>query len=139
MTEPIWLARADVDAIHSRQLARFGGQYGIRDDTAIESALARPQQKWHYAEERDIIPLAASYAFGFTRNHGYVDGNKRVGFVAMAIFLDLNEWELEVDEADVIRTMLALADGRLSESELATWVQTHVRPLDSRQAVATNA
>jgi death-on-curing protein len=123
--EPLWLQRSWVDALHFRQLQRFGGQYGIRDEGAIESALARPRHKWSYGNEREIPALAAAYGFGLTQNHGYVDGNKRVGFVAMAVFLELNGWRLEASEEDVVRIMLAVASGSLGEDALAVWVQEH--------------
>lgn len=127
MTEPLWLRRPWVDALHFQQLKRFGGLYGIRDEGANESALARARNRWEYAEERDIAVLAAAYGFGLTRGHGYSDGNKRVGFVAMAVFLDLNGWELDAPEPEVVRIMLAVASGEASEPELAEWVREHLR------------
>lgn len=129
MSEPVWLKRVWVDALHFRQLQRYGGLFGVRDEGAIESALARPLNQWHYLEQADISALAAAYGYGFTRGHGYVDGNKRVGFVAMAVFLDLNGWSLEAPESEVVHVMLALASGELSEAELAIWVQAHLQPI----------
>lgn len=126
MTEPIWLKRIWVDAIHFQQLRRFGGSYGIRDEGAIESALARPRHPWIYENETDIATLAAAYCYGLTRGHGYVDGNKRTGFVAMAVFLDLNGWILEAPEPDVVRVMLAVASGELPEKELGAWIRQHI-------------
>ena len=76
-----------VDAIHNDQLREHGGLPGVRDENALESALARPQQKWRYAEGADVATLAAAYAFGLTKNHPYRDGNKRIGFLALATFL----------------------------------------------------
>lgn len=133
MTEPHWLQRSWVDALHFQQLARFGGLYGVRDDGAIESALARARNRWEYGEERDIARLAAGYGYGLTRNHGYSDGNKRIGFVAMAVFLDINGWSLEAAEPDVVRVMLAVAAGELSEDELGDWVRTHLQPLNPEE------
>ncbi len=129
MSEPLWLRRAWVDALHFQQLRRFGGLYGVRDDGAIESALARGRNQWDYADERDIAALAAAYGFGLTRSHGYSDGNKRIGFVAMAVFLDLNDWELDAPEAEVVRIMLAVAAGEASEPDLTEWVRQHLRPV----------
>ena len=126
MTEPLWLRRAWVDALHFQQLKRFGGLYGIRDDGAIESALARARNQWEYAEERDLAALAAAYGFGLTRSHGYSDGNKRVGFMAMAVFLELNGWELDAPEPEVVSIMLAVAAGEATEPELAEWVRQHL-------------
>ena len=129
--EPQWLRRAWVDALHFQQLKRFGGLFGVRDEGAIESALARARNQWEYADERDIAALGAAYGFGPTRSHGYSDGNKRVGFVAMAVFLELNGWELEAPEAEVVRIMLAVAAGEASEPELAGWVRQHLLPSTS--------
>lgn len=128
MSEPLWLKGEWVDALHFQQLKRFGGLYGIRDLGAIESALARSRNQWEYAEERDIARLAAAYGFGLARSHGYSDGNKRIAFVAMAVFLDLNGWSLEAPEPDVVRIMLGVAAGEISEKQLATWVYSHIQP-----------
>jgi death on curing protein len=116
-----------VDAIHNDQLREHGGLPGVRDENVLESALARPQQKWHYAEDVDIPTLAAAYAFGLVKNHPYRDGNKRIGFLALATFLGMNGFELDAKDADMIAEMLALADGRVSENELTDWVRTHSR------------
>ena len=125
--EPLWLRRAWVDALHFQQLKRFGGLFGVRDDGAIESALARARNQWEYAEERDIAALAAAYGFGLTRSHGYSDGNKRIGFMAMAVFLDLNGRELDAPEPEVVQVMVGVASGEISEPELATWLRGHLR------------
>lgn len=128
MNEPIWLKRAWVDALHFRQLQRFGGRYGVRDAGAIESAIARPRNRWVYGDNEDLAALAAAYGYGLTRNHGYVDGNKRIGFVAMAVFLDLNGWTVNAPEPEVVRVMLAVAAGELGEIELANWLRAHIEP-----------
>ena len=131
MSEPTWLKRAWVDALHFQQLKRFGGLYGVRDDGAIESALARARNRWEYGEAPDVAVLAAAYGFGFTRSHGYSDGNKRVGFVAMAVFLDLNGWTLQAPETEVVATMVGVAAGEVTEDELAQWVRHSLEPLQS--------
>ncbi len=123
--EPRWLSRLVVDAIHAEQLREHGGLPGIRDETALESALARARQAWHYAEAADIAVLAAASGFALTRNHPYRDGNKRIGFLALVTFLSLNGYALEAEDADVISQMVALAAGRLSEQDLAAWIRTH--------------
>ena len=123
--EPRWLPRVVVDAIHNDQLREHGGLPGIRDENVLESALARPQQKWHYGEGADIATLAAAYGFGLVRNHPYRDGNKRIGFLAIAAFLGMNGYDLEVTDADVVTQILALAEGRVSEEALAAWIRTH--------------
>ena len=114
-----------VDAIHNDQLHEHGGLPGIRDETVLESALARPQQKWHYGESTNVPTLAAAYGFGFVKNHPYRDGNKRIGFLAMVSFLEMNGHAFDATDADVVAEVLALADGRVSEAELAEWVQNH--------------
>ena len=116
-----------VDAIHSDQLREHGGLPGVRDEHALESALARPQQKWHYGRAIDIPVLAAAYAFGLVRNHPYRDGNKRIGFLAMATFLGINGYTFEATDAEVVTTFLALAAGDLPEDALADWIRDHSR------------
>lgn len=126
MTQPIWLKRVWVDAIHFQQLQRFGGLYGVRDEGVIDSALARARNQWAYQDQTDLATLAAAYGYGLAHGHGYLDGNKRVGFVAMAVFLDLNGWNIEAPESEVVRVMVAVATGELSEVDLAVWVRTHI-------------
>lgn len=126
-TEPRWLSRRIVDALHEQELIRHGGLPGVRDDGALESALARPQQKWAYGTP-DLFDLAAAYGFGLARNHGYSDGNKRIAFVALNVFLMLNGNVLVVPEPEAVITMLALAAGDLDEDALAAWCRTHARP-----------
>jgi death-on-curing protein len=114
-----------VDAIHDDQIREHGGVPGIRDESGLESALARPQQKWHYAGPTDLPALAAAYAFGLVRNHPYRDGNKRTGFLAMVTFLEMNGDDFEATDADVVAEIVALADGRLSEDAVADWIRQH--------------
>ena len=128
MTEPVWLRRAWVDSLHFQQLKRFGGLHGVRDEGAIESALARARNKWEYGGERDLSALAAAYGYGLTRSHGYSDGNKRGGFVAMAVFLDLHDLELEAAEPEVLSVMLGVAEGEVTEGELTEWIRRNVAP-----------
>ena len=125
-SEPKWLSRVVVDAIHHDQLREHGGLTGIRDENVLESALARPKQKWHYAADgADVQALAAAYAFGLIKNHPYRDGNKRIGFMAMVTFLELNGYELSATDADVVAEILALAEGSTSEESLAAWTRQH--------------
>ncbi|MBI3490729.1 MAG: type II toxin-antitoxin system death-on-curing family toxin [Acidobacteria bacterium] len=123
--EPRWLSRIVVDAIHGDQLREHGGLPGVRDEHALESALARPQHKWHYAEGTDLAALAAAYGFGLVKNHPYLDGNKRIGLLAMATFLGINGVDLTATDAEVVTHMVALADGRVSEEQLADWIRRH--------------
>ncbi len=121
--EPRWLGRVVVDAVHGDQLRQHGGLAGLRDENALESALARPANKWVYAEERDLATLAAAYGFALVKSHPYRDGNKRIGFLAIATFLGINSSELTATDGDVVSEMLALASGHVSEEELARWIR----------------
>jgi death-on-curing protein len=121
--EPKWLARNIVEAIHDVQLADNGGLPGLRDAGALESALGRPMHRWHYGEAKDVAECAASYGFGIAKNHPFADGNKRTAFVVMATFHELNGSALTAPEADVVRTMVGVADGSVSEKELAVWLR----------------
>jgi death-on-curing protein len=123
--EPHWLSRLVVDAIHNDQMREHGGLPGVRDENALESALARAAQKWHYADHVDIAALAAAYGFGLVKNHPYRDGNKRIGFLALVTFLGINGYDFDATDAEVIAEILALADGRLSEEALADRIRNH--------------
>jgi len=112
-----------LDVLHDAQLREHGGSPGTRDEGLLESALARPQHKFAYAKRPDLATLAAAYAFGLARNHGYVDGNKRTAFMAAYVFLGLNGHDLEAEEPDVVTTMERVADGRLPEKGLADWIR----------------
>jgi death-on-curing protein len=126
--EPRWLSRLVVDAIHADQLRQHGGLAGLRDENLLESALARPRQKWSYGRKPDLAALTAAYAFGLVRNHPYRDGNKRIGFLALATFLGINDHELDATDEEVVTAMLSLADGGLSERALASWIRRHLLP-----------
>ena len=123
--EPKCLSRVVVDAIHNDQLREHGGLSGIRDENVLESALARPQQKWHYADRTDMPMLAAAYAFGFVRDHPYRDGNKRIGFLAMVTFLGMNGHDFSATDAEVVTEIVALAEGTVSEEALGDWIRQH--------------
>src|SRR3954467_3204239 len=129
MREPRWVPRLVLEAVHVDQLREHGGLSGLRDENALESALARPRQKWADDQAADLAMLAAAYGFGIATSHPYQDGNKRTAFLAMAIFLGLNGYEIEATEAEVVTVMLALAAGRLSESQLADWLRERFIPL----------
>jgi death-on-curing protein len=123
--EPRWLSRVVVDAIHYDQLREHSGLPGIRDENALESALARPKQRWLYATRTDVPELAAAYAFGLIKNHPYRDGNKRMGFLAMVTFLGMNGHDFSATDAEVVDEILALAGGAVSEEALADWIREH--------------
>jgi death-on-curing protein len=125
---PLWLGRVVVDAIHADQVREHGGLAGVRDENVLESALARPQQKHAYDPDIDLAGLAAAYAFGLARNHPYRDGNKRIAFLALVTFLGLNGTEFDATDEDVVSTMLALAAGTLSETQLGRWIRKHSAP-----------
>src|ERR1019366_3667292 len=99
------------------------GLPGVRDAGALESALGRPRHRWHYGEAKDLADCAASYGFGLAKNHPFADGNKRTAFVAMATFYELNGCTLTATEEDVVHTMIGVADGSISEKQLATWLR----------------
>jgi death-on-curing protein len=123
----VWLEKALVLAIHDRQLAEHGGSGGVRDEGLLESALARPQQLYAYGDPPpDLADLAAALAYGFARNHPFVDGNKRTAHVAYRTFLALNDADLVAADEEKYLTMLALAEGKLSESEFASWLRAHI-------------
>ena len=124
MSEPVWIDLEVVLAIHDEQLAEHGGQPGVRDRGLLESALARPRNQFLYGET-SITWLAASYAFGISRNHPFLDGNKRTSLVVAELFLELNGTELTATDAQCVTTFLALAAGDLSEEQLADWISAN--------------
>lgn len=126
MTSPIWLDRLLIEAIHFDQLRLHGGLPGLRDENALESALARPRNHSVYDSRSDLAALAAAYGYGLVTSHPFVDGNKRVGFLAMYVFLGLNGTEIEAEEPEVVELMVAIADGRRTEQEIAAWLRRHI-------------
>lgn len=120
-TEPRWISHAALVAIHAAQLSEHGGRPGTRDQDLVEAALARPRNKWSYASNPDFAMLAAAYAFGLARNHGFIDGNKRVAFMAAYSFLGLNGLDFDATEPDVIETMERVAAGKFTEKQLTAW------------------
>jgi death on curing protein len=123
MATPRWVPRLVLDSAHVDQLREHGGLPGVRDEHALEAALARPQHKHHYEPDSDLATLAAAYAFGIARAHPFNDGNKRAAFLAAMVFLGLNGKDLDATEAEVVAVMTALAAGKLSEAELASWMR----------------
>lgn len=125
MNEPRWLSKTVILAIHADQIREHGGSLGIREMGLLESALDRPRNRMNYGSDSDLEILAAAYGFGIARNHPFVDGNKRVAFQAMYVFLGINGLEITADEEEVVRMALALAAGDLTEAELAGWLRNH--------------
>ena len=120
-----WVRADVVYAIHDAQLAEHGGPPGLRDKGALESALARPRNKAAYGKA-DAAALAAAYAYGLVRNHPFADGNKRTCWVVARVFLADNGYGLQFDPGDAVRTVEALAAGKMSEAELAGWLRKRV-------------
>ena len=121
----IWLNSAVIIAVHEAQLAEHGGGMGVRDQNLLISALTRPQNLAAYGTP-DAADLAAAYGFGISRNHAFIDGNKRTGFVAAEMFLNLNGYQLSADDANSAVTMLAVSAGDITEAEFAAWIRQHV-------------
>jgi death-on-curing protein len=130
MSEPEWLDMAIVLDFHAEQLALFGGADGIRDLGLLESALARPINKFGYGEH-DLSALAAAYGFGIARNHPFIDGNKRTAFASVVVFLGLNGVELDAPPETATAMMLGMAAGYIGEDGFARWIADHSRPLDA--------
>ncbi len=127
MREPRWVPRLVVEAVHFDQLREHGGLSGLHDESALEAALARPRNKWGYRPKLDLATLAAAYGFGLARNHPFHDGNKRVAFVTMVVFLELNGCQFSAPETEVVRIMTGVAAGTTSEAALARWLRASTR------------
>lgn len=121
-TEPRWITYEQAIAIHSRQLRRFGGAAGLRDEGMLRSALERPVDKWRY-EQAELAELAAAYAYGLAKNHAFVDGNKRIAFMSMMVFLEKNRIVFSPDPAQSTSIILSLAAGEVSEESLTRWIR----------------
>lgn len=128
MTEPKWMLRAVVEAIHDSQLAEHGGAPGLRDSGLLDSALARCQQAYRYGDP-DLFEIAAALAGGLVRNHPFVDGNKRTAFVSALVFLRINGLAFTAAEAEATLAVQALASGDMEESTFAQWLRDNATPL----------
>lgn len=117
-----------VRAIQSDQIRQHGGLPGLRDKGLLESALERPRNRWRYEPETELTRLAAAYGYGLARNHAFTDGNKRVAFQVMYVFLGLNGHRIEAAEPEVVSLMLAVAAGDIEEQALADWLADHIQP-----------
>ncbi|MFZ0817996.1 MAG: type II toxin-antitoxin system death-on-curing family toxin [Candidatus Sulfotelmatobacter sp.] len=125
--EPLWIETRDVLAIHDRLLAVHGGAAGLRDRGLLESALARPRQHHAYSNSPDIVEMAALYTSGVVRNHPFVDGNKRTGFVIATLFLELNGFHFKASEEDATQAVMSLAAGSLDEAGYGAWLRENVQ------------
>ncbi len=122
MKEPLWLPKETVLAMHEELLARFGGMSGVRDEGLLDSALNRPEQHFHYTDT-SLFELAANYSTGIVKNHPFLDGNKRTGFLAAYAFLGINGYELNAPEEEAVLQTLALAAGESNEADYAAWLE----------------
>lgn len=125
MTELIWLLKPAILTVHNMLIARFGGSEGLRDEGLLDSALARPVNLHHYEDCTELPRLAASYAAGIIQNHPFVDGNKRTGFIAAYMFLDLNGVMLRTDEISATHMTLALASAEIDERAYTSWLNNN--------------
>jgi len=125
MDEPIWVEKPEVLVAHSRQLAEHGGSDGIRDESLLDSALAKPRNVFAYEDSATLPRLAASYAFGIARNHAFVDGNKRTALIVSEGFVRFNGLKVVAPPEEKYLTFLRLAEGSLSEEEMAAWFTRH--------------
>ena len=125
--EPLWIEERDALAIHDRLLAVHGGGAGLRDLALLQSALARPRQHHVYADAADIVAMAALYTAGIVRNHPFIDGNKRTGFVVGVLFLEIHGFDFKASEEDATRAVLELAEGDVDETAFAAWLRRNVK------------
>ena len=123
---PRWVDRLVVETVQFDLVREHGGMPGVRDEHALEAALARPRQRRAYRADADPAELAAAYGHGLATGHPFHDGNKRIAFVTMAVFLELNGVEFEADEPEVVTVVLALAASEMTEEELASWVRARI-------------
>lgn len=122
---PLWLSREFLNASHHDQLEQHGGLAGIRDENALESALARPQHRWAYQPETSLYELAAAYGYALATSHPFSDGNKRTAFIAMYTFLGINGIDICAEQIEVVDLILRLASGKLQEKQLADWLEAN--------------
>jgi len=122
MTEPVWIDASDVHAFHLEMIARFGGIAGVRDENLLDSALSRPLHRFAY-EQPTLFELATDYAVGIVKNHPFLDGNKRAGFMAAALFLEVNGRRFDAPEEEVVVYTLGLAAGEIGLADYAAWLE----------------
>ncbi len=125
MNEPLWIDERDALALHDRLLALNGGASGLRDNGLLKSALARPRQYFAYRPEAGIIELAAIYTVGIVRNHPFIDGNKRTGFIVGILFLELNGYRFTASEEDAANAVLALAASEIDDQHYAAFIRAN--------------
>jgi death-on-curing protein len=126
MKKPVWVLHETVLVLHEQSLAEFGGAPGIRDEGLLDSALHKPENLFAYGKPT-LFDLAASYGFGLVKNHPFIDGNKRAGFIVALVFLELNGYRFQAPEADAAVRTLAFAASEMSEAEFAAWLKANSR------------
>lgn len=127
MTEPVWIEERDALALHDRLLALHGGAAGLRDGNLLQSALARPRQLYAYADAPGIVDLATAYTAGIVRNHPFIDGNKRTGFVVGILFLELNGCSFTASEEDAAEAVFKLAAGAFDEAGYTAFLRENTK------------
>lgn len=127
MSEPRWLSRRVIETMHAALIREYGGSFGIRDSGLLDSAPARPRNKWSYGES-DPRRLAAAYCYGLVKNHAFIDGNKRIAFMAAYVFLSINGLELDAPETEAYAAVVDLASGGITEDEFAAWLKARTNP-----------
>jgi death on curing protein len=125
--EPVWIEAWDALALHDRLLALEGGAAGLRDEGLLQSALAQPQQLRAYQAGADVIRMAAAYTSGIVRDHPFIDGNERTGFVVGVLFLELNGYRFVASEEDAAEAVLSLAAGKIEEQAFAAWMRANAK------------
>lgn len=125
MTEPVWLDRRTLELLHSESIAEHGGLPGLRDEGLFESALSRARNLWAYEGVEDVARLGAAYGIGLAKNHPFADGNKRIAFIACALFVELNGYQFTASQVEAAAVMLGVAAGDVVEEDLADWVRAN--------------
>ena len=126
MKTPKWIDRRALVLLHGETLAEHGGLPGLREDGGLDASLARPRHLHAYEPESDLPRLAGAYGFGIVRNHPFNDGNKRAGFLAIGLLLARNGWKLTAEPMEAIAVILRLAEGKMTELELASWIRENI-------------
>lgn len=124
-----WIDTKALRMLHEESLSLHGGSSGVRDEGLLESAMMRPENLAHYNAEADLADLAASYAYGLAKNHPFVDGNKRVAFLSVGLFLGINGYKLTATPVDAIQAVLGLASGEITEEAFAAWIRDNIKSL----------
>jgi death-on-curing protein len=125
--EPVWIDKRDTLALHDRLLALHGGAPGLRDEALLESAMERPRQHYTYGDSPDVVELAAICTAGIVRDHPFVDGNERTGFVIGILFLELNGYHFTATEEEAAQAVLGLAAGQLDEAVYGAFLRANAK------------